>query len=136
MVLSSRPLAGDNGSTHFLSDVYYIKVHLSFRGSWPRVMPRAIKLDCGPNLTGTGQHSEAGGEVDRKNHCIRERRVYLPVSSHRARCGKHTRLSRKAKGTAPDPYSCNIHSVLNLVPVGLLHRLIERFVSVRSLLWM
>jgi hypothetical protein len=36
------------------------------------------------------------------------------MSSHRARCGKHTRLSRKAKGTAPDPYSCTIHSVLNL----------------------
>ena len=43
-----------NGSTHLLSDVYYIKVHLSFRGSWPRVTPRAIKPDCGPNLAGTG----------------------------------------------------------------------------------
>ena len=51
---SSRPLMGDNGSTHLLSDVYYIQVHLSFRGSWPRVTPRAIKPDCGPNLTGTG----------------------------------------------------------------------------------
>ena len=38
---SSRPLMGDNGSTHSLSDVYYIQVHLSFRGSWPRVTPRA-----------------------------------------------------------------------------------------------
>ena len=36
--------------------------------------------------------------------------LYLPVSSHRARCGKHTRLSRKAKGAAPEPYSCTIHS--------------------------
>ena len=54
VMLSSRPLAGDNGSTHLLSDVYYIQVHLSFRGSWPRVTPRAIKPDCGPNLTGTG----------------------------------------------------------------------------------
>jgi len=51
---SSRPLMGDNGSTHSLSDVYYIQVHLSFRGSWPRVTPRAIKPDCGPNLAGTG----------------------------------------------------------------------------------
>ena len=54
VMLRSRPLAGDNGSTHLLSDVYYIQVHLSFRGSWPRVTPRAIKPDCGPNLTGTG----------------------------------------------------------------------------------
>ena len=54
VMLRSRPLAGDNGSTHLLSDVYYIQVHLSFRGSWPRVTPRAIKPDCGPNITGTG----------------------------------------------------------------------------------
>ena len=53
-MLSSRPLAGDNGLTHIISDVYYIQVHLSFRGSWPRVTPRATKPDCGPNLTGTG----------------------------------------------------------------------------------
>ena len=51
---SSRPLLGDNGLTLPLSDVYYIQVHLSFRGSWPRVTPRATKPDCGPNLTGTG----------------------------------------------------------------------------------
>jgi len=57
-MLSSRPLAGDNGSTHSLSDVYYIKVHLSFRGSWPRVTPRATKPDCGPNLTGTGTSTQ------------------------------------------------------------------------------
>ena len=38
---SSRPLLGDNGLTLPLSDVYYIQVHLSFRGSWPRVTPRA-----------------------------------------------------------------------------------------------
>ena len=55
---SSRPLMGDNGSTHLLSDVYYIQVHLSFRGSWPRVTPRAIKPDCGPNLAGTGTWTE------------------------------------------------------------------------------
>ena len=47
VMLRSRPLAGDNGSTHLLSDVYYIQVHLSFRGSWPRVTPRATKPDCG-----------------------------------------------------------------------------------------
>ena len=63
VMLSSRPLAGDNGSTHFLSDVYYIKVHLSFRGSWPRVTSRAIKPDCGSNLTGTG--TGAGTAVPR-----------------------------------------------------------------------
>ena len=57
---SSRPLMGDNGSTHSLSDVYYIQVHLSFRGSWPRVTPRAIKPDCGPNLTGTGRTAGPG----------------------------------------------------------------------------
>ena len=60
VMLSSGPLVGDNGSTHSLSDVYYIQVHLSFRGSWPRVTPRAIKPDCGPNLAGTGTQGLKG----------------------------------------------------------------------------
>ena len=68
---SSRPLMGDNGSTHLLSDVYYIQVHLSFRESWPRVTPCAIKTDCGPNLykrrvTSVGYQTGYKGSVHRR----------------------------------------------------------------------
>ena len=71
-MLRSGPLAGDNGSTPPLSDVYYIQVHLSFRGSWPRVTPRAwghvpgnkTGLRSEPNRyrtgTGTGPGTGAG----------------------------------------------------------------------------
>ena len=61
VMLRSRPLLGDNGLTLPISDVYYIQVHLSFRGSWPRVTPRATKPDCGPNITGTGTKSTSAG---------------------------------------------------------------------------
>ena len=43
VMLSSGPLVGDNGLTLPISDVYYIQVHLSFRGSWPRVTPEALQ---------------------------------------------------------------------------------------------
>ena len=63
VMLRSRPLTGDNGLTLPLSDVYYIQVHLSFRGSWPRVTPRAISREL---LAGRRRYRVILGPTDRK----------------------------------------------------------------------